>query len=189
MIAIGFEGSANKIGVGIIEHSNEKVNVLANVRKTFITPPGTGFQPKDTALHHRTVILQLVKDALKEAQIDSKKIDCICFTQGPGMYAPLTSVAIVARTLSLLWKKPLVGVNHCIGHIEMGRMITGAENPIVLYVSGGNTQVIAYSEKRYRIFGEAIDIAVGNCLDRFARIVSLPNDPSPGYNIEQEAKK
>lgn len=73
--------------------------------------------------------------------------------------------------------------------IEMGREITGAQNPVVLYVSGGNTQVIAYSQQRYRIFGETLDIAVGNCLDRFARVIHLSNDPSPGYNIEQEAKK
>lgn len=73
--------------------------------------------------------------------------------------------------------------------IEMGRLITGAENPVVLYVSGGNTQVIAYSDKRYRIFGETLDIAVGNCLDRFARTLHIPNDPFPGYNIEQLAKK
>ena len=72
----------------------------------------------------------------------------IAIPLGPGMAAPLISVAIAARTLSLLWGKPLVAVNHCIGHIEMGRMITGAVNPIVLYVSGGNTQVIAYSEQR-----------------------------------------
>jgi len=71
----------------------------------------------------------------------------------------------------------------------MGRHITGAVNPVVLYVSGGNTQVIAYSRQRYRIFGETLDIAVGNCLDRFARVIGLSNDPSPGYNIEQEAKR
>jgi N6-L-threonylcarbamoyladenine synthase len=71
----------------------------------------------------------------------------------------------------------------------MGREVTGAQNPIVLYVSGGNTQVIAYSRQCYRIFGETLDIAVGNCLDRFARVINLSNDPSPGYNIEQEAKK
>jgi N6-L-threonylcarbamoyladenine synthase len=57
----------------------------------------------------------------------------------------------------------------------MGRLVTGADNPIVLYVSGGNTQVIAYSLNKYRIFGETIDIAVGNCLDRFARIINLSN--------------
>lgn len=71
----------------------------------------------------------------------------------------------------------------------MGRQITKASNPTVLYVSGGNTQVIAYSRKRYRIFGETIDIAVGNCLDRFARVLMLPNNPSPGFNIERMAEK
>ena len=73
--------------------------------------------------------------------------------------------------------------------IEMGREITLAQNPVVLYVSGGNTQVIAYASQRYRIFGETLDIAVGNCLDRFARTLNISNDPAPGYNIEQMAKK
>lgn len=89
------------------------------------------------------------------------------------MGAPLVSVAVVARTVAQLWKKPIVAVNHCIGHIEMGRLVTGAVNPTVLYVSGGNTQVIAYLQRRYRIFGETIDIAVGNCLDRFARVLKV----------------
>ena len=71
----------------------------------------------------------------------------------------------------------------------MGRLITGSTNPVVLYVSGGNTQVIAYSSQRYRIFGETLDIAVGNCLDRFARTLHISNDPAPGYNIEQLAKQ
>ena len=105
------------------------------------------------------------------------------------MGAPLVAVAVVARTISQLWNKPLVAVNHCIGHIEMGRLVTGAKNPTVLYVSGGNTQVISYSNQRYHIFGETLDIAVGNCLDRFARLIKLSNDPSPGYNIEQLAKE
>ena len=226
MISLGLEGSANKLGVGIIRDSE----VLANVRRTYITPPGEGFLPKDTAAHHRRHIVPLIQEALQVAGITPAQVDVISFTKGPGMGAPLVSVAVVARTLSLLWKKPLVGVNHCIGRtswrstrcltypytsvpmiyihsnihsydvhpphmhsysadIEMGRLITGAKDPVVLYVSGGNTQVIAFSDHRYRIFGETIDIAVGNCLDRFARIVHLPNDPSPGYNIEQYAKR
>lgn len=105
------------------------------------------------------------------------------------MGGPLISCAIVARMLSQLWRVPIIGVNHCVGHIEMGRLVTGAQNPVVLYVSGGNTQVIAYADKRYRIFGETIDMAVGNCLDRLARLLHLPNDPAPGYNIEQLAKQ
>lgn len=134
----------------------------------------------------------LVRAALNEAFPGEKhpesQLSAVCFTKGPGMGAPLQSCAVAARTLAIMWDLPLVGVNHCVGHIEMGRVVTGASNPVVLYVSGGNTQVIAYSNQRYRIFGETIDMAIGNCLDRFARVIGLSNDPSPGYNIEQEAK-
>ncbi|GAB6033376.1 hypothetical protein CHUAL_013140 [Chamberlinius hualienensis] len=185
VIAIGLEGSANKIGIGIIQDGV----VLSNPRRTYIPPTGEGFLPRETAKHHRNKILEVLRQALDEAKISPKEIDVVCYTKGPGMGAPLVAVAVVARTISQLWNKPIIGVNHCIGHIEMGRLITKANNPTVLYVSGGNTQIIAYSNQCYRIFGETLDIAVGNCLDRFARILMVSNDPSPGYNIEQLAKE
>jgi len=189
-LALGLEGSANKLGAGIVRHGIDgSSTVLSNIRHTYITPPGEGFLPRDTAAHHRQWALKVIEDAVAKSGVTMHDLDCICYTKGPGMGAPLQSVVLVARTLALLFDKPLVGVNHCVGHIEMGREITGARNPVVLYVSGGNTQVIAYSRQCYRIFGETLDIAVGNCLDRFARVINLSNDPSPGYNIEQEAKK
>ncbi|KYM80464.1 putative O-sialoglycoprotein endopeptidase [Atta colombica] len=185
VIAIGFEGSANKLGVGIIRDQH----ILSNVRHTYVTPPGEGFLPRETAQHHRKYVLEVLQEALDDAKISLKDVDVICYTKGPGMGAPLTVTALVARTVAQLYNKPIVAVNHCIGHIEMGRLIAGTENPTVLYVSGGNTQIIAYSQQRYRIFGETIDIAVGNCLDRFARLLKLSNNPSPGYNIEQLGEK
>ncbi|KAK8145820.1 putative tRNA threonylcarbamoyladenosine biosynthesis protein kae1 [Beauveria asiatica] len=190
-IALGCEGSANKLGIGVIQHTPTSTTILSNLRDTFNAPPGAGFLPKDTAAHHRRVFVSLARRALLAAGITDPgaQLSCVCFTQGPGMGAPLTSVAVGARALALLWRVPLVGVNHCVGHIEMGRAITGADNPVVLYVSGGNSQVIAYAEQRYRIFGETLDIAVGNCLDRFARTLRISNDPAPGYNIEQMAKR
>eukprot|EP00629_Pelagomonadales_sp_RCC1024_P003875 CAMPEP_0119276456 /NCGR_PEP_ID=MMETSP1329-20130426/15457_1 /TAXON_ID=114041 /ORGANISM="Genus nov. species nov., Strain RCC1024" /LENGTH=258 /DNA_ID=CAMNT_0007276887 /DNA_START=624 /DNA_END=1400 /DNA_ORIENTATION=+ len=103
------------------------------------------------------------------------------------MGGPLRSCAVAARCIAALWGVPLVPVNHCVAHIEMGRMVAKISDPVVLYVSGGNTQVLAFSGSRYHVFGETIDIAVGNCIDRFARIVGLSNDPSPGYNIERTA--
>lgn len=189
LLALGIEGSANKLGIGIIEHlPGGQINVLSNLRKTYVTPPGHGFQPGDTSKHHHDHIVQLVQRSLQQAGLELSELDCICYTKGPGMGSPLQTCALVARTISLLYGLPLVGVNHCVGHIEMGRLITQSINPIILYVSGGNTQILAYSNQRYRIFGETLDIAVGNCLDRFARVIGLSNDPSPGYNIEQGAK-
>jgi len=185
IICLGIEGSANKIGVGIVDSDGK---ILSNPRKTFITPPGQGFRPKETAEHHRIHILTILRKALDEANLSLKDIDLFTYTKGPGMAQPLSVGALVIRTLAQIYNKPIVGVNHCIGHIEMGRLVTKAKNPTILYVSGGNTQVIAYADNRYRIFGETIDLAVGNLLDKFERIINLSNDPAPGYNIEQMAK-
>ena len=195
-IVLGIEGSANKVGVGVLQYDPQthQYSILSNPRKTYVAPAGMGFLPKETAWHHQAHIVALVRTALTQAfpheAHPETRLSGICFTKGPGMGAPLQSCAVAARTLSLLWKIPLTGVNHCVGHIEMGRIASASANPVVLYVSGGNTQVICYNDSgRYCIFGETIDIAVGNCLDRFARVIGLSNDPSPGYNIEQEAKK
>jgi N6-L-threonylcarbamoyladenine synthase len=186
-IVIGIEGSANKVGVGVLLYNsqNETYEILSNPRKTYIPPTGHGFLPKETAWHHQRHVVALVRTALVEAQTKvhfstNTDIAAVCYTKGPGMGAPLRSCVVAARTLSLLFQCPLVAVNHCVAHIEMGRVATSAPNPVVLYVSGGNTQVIAYSDQCYRIFGETIDIAIGNCLDRFARMIGLSNDPSPG---------
>ena len=222
-IALGLEGSANKIGIGIIDNTG---TILANTRRTYVAPTGQGFLPRDVRLHHATHVIPLVQQAFVQAKLTPGEIDVICYTKGPGIGAPLHAVAVVSRMLSQLWHKPLVGVNHCVAHIEMGRIVAcqdtaptagqvldadpalaaayaelvaraprfrqicqPAIDPIVFYVSGGNTQVIAYARKRYRIFGETIDIAAGNLLDRFARLGGISNDPNPGYNVEQLAKK
>ncbi|KAI3638373.1 hypothetical protein MIR68_003984 [Amoeboaphelidium protococcarum] len=186
VVALGIEGSANKLGIGILRDGVE----LANIRKTYNSPPGQGFLPKETAQHHRQHIIHLIKQALYQCQMSLERdIDIICYTKGPGLFNPLQSCAIVARTLACKYKKPLIPVNHCIAHIEMGRQITGAQDPVILYVSGGNTQVICYSNGTYRIFGETLDSAVGNVLDKCARLMNIPNDPSPGYNIEMLARK
>lgn len=225
-LALGLEGSANKLGAGVIRHELDgSSTVLSNIRHTYITPPGEGFQPKDTALHHREWVLKVIDDSINKAGISIHDLDCICYTKGALTLnrfqrfegsdlarqvrewerrfkalhwlhghclcctASLSSESTTVSVVSLMTIRYSTALRGRLVDIEMGREITGAKNPIVLYVSGGNTQVIAYSRQCYRIFGETLDIAVGNCLDRFARVINLSNDPSPGYNIEQEAKK
>lgn len=185
MIVLGIEGSANKLGVGIIK--NEEI--LCNFRKTYCPPNGEGFIPVKAAEHHKLAILDLIEESLKTCTLKLSEIDAFAYTRGPGIQQSLVVVATVVRTLSLLYNKPIIPVNHCIAHIEMGRLVTNAINPVILYVSGGNTQIIAYSDQRYKIFGETLDIAVGNCLDKLARDLNLDNYPSPGLSIEKMARK
>ena len=92
----GIEGSANKVAIGIVK---EDGTILANPRHTFITPPGTGFLPRETAVHHQEHLLPLVQAALDEAGVTGKDITLIAYTKGPGMGGPLVACAVVARML------------------------------------------------------------------------------------------
>ncbi len=183
MICIGIEGTAEKTGVGIVDSEG---NILASQGKQLI-PESGGIHPREAAEHHAAAIVPLIKDALKESKLSIDKINLVAFSRGPGLGPALRTTATAARSLALSLNVPIIGVNHCIGHVEIGRLTTGAEDPVSLYVSGGNTQVIAYESERYRVFGETLDIAMGNCLDQFAREVGLGHPGGP--KVEELADK
>jgi len=186
MISLGIEGTAHTIGVGIVEDRNEKCRVLANVIKMYHPEKG-GIHPREAANHHATHVPELIKKAFEEASIESEEIDIVSFSQGPGLGPCLRTAATAARALALSLNRPIIGVNHCVAHIEIGRGTTGCDDPVLLYVSGGNTQVIAFARGRYRVFGETLDIGIGNCLDKLGRYLGLPFPSGPV--IEQLAKK
>ncbi|MDK2849592.1 MAG: N6-L-threonylcarbamoyladenine synthase [Candidatus Woesearchaeota archaeon] len=175
MISLGIESTAHTFGIGIV---NEKKQVLANVRNSYSNPQG-GMIPNELAEHHISVFKQVFKEALARASIKAKDIDIISFSQGPGIGHALRVGAVFARSLALLLDKPLIGVNHCIAHLEIGKMLTEAKDPVLLYVSGANTQIIAFESGKYRIFGETLDMGLGNFLDTFAREagIGFPGGP------------
>ena len=183
MISLGIEGTAEKTGVGIVDSEG---NILA-MEGCQLFPEEGGIHPRIAAEHHAEWIPKLIPQAVENAGISYDDIDLISFSQGPGLGPALRIVATSARSLALSLKKPIIGVNHCIGHVEVGKLDTGAVNPVSLYVSGGNSQVIAYESGRYRIFGETLDIAIGNCLDQFGRETGLGHPGGPV--IEKLAKK
>ena len=168
MITLGIESTAHTFGIGIVRDRE----VLANVRSAFTTEEG-GMRPFDVAEHHADVCGDVLKEALAKASVTVKDIDLIAFSQGPGIGQMLRVGSMFARSLSLQYDKPLVGVNHCIAHLAIGELRTGATDPVLLYVSGANTQVIAYKSGKYRIFGETLDQGVGNTLDTLARVMEL----------------
>ena len=114
-------------------------------------------------------------------------LDIISYAGGPGLGPCLRVGAVVSRALSSYYKIPIFPVNHAIGHIELGKMLTGAKNPLVLLVSGGHTMLLAFSDKKWRVFGETLDITLGQLLDQFGRSLGFP---SPcGQKLEKLAEK
>ncbi|MEK6967866.1 MAG: KEOPS complex N(6)-L-threonylcarbamoyladenine synthase Kae1 [Nanoarchaeota archaeon] len=169
IICLGIESTAHTFGVGIVD---SKGKILANVKDAFTTRQG-GIIPVQVADHHYRCANSVLSDALTKARIKLDDIDLIAFSQGPGIGATLNVGAVTARTLSQRLKIPLTGVNHCIAHLEIGKLRTKAKDPVLLYASGANTQVITWQEGAFRIMGESLDIGVGNFLDVYARDLGL----------------
>ena len=166
---LGIESTADDFSVGISTFDGE---ILANIISAYMPEEG-GIHPREAARHHAEVASKALEEAFTKSGIKPQNLSVTAFSQGPGLGPCLRTGATVARALASYLKVPLVGVNHCIAHIEIGKLKTGAKDPITLYVSGGNTIVAAFDSGRYRVFGETLDIALGNCLDVFAREAGL----------------
>jgi len=182
---LGIESTAHTFGVAVCG----KGKVLSNIRDMYTTEKG-GIIPVDSAKHHREVCDRLYSEALTKAGINEKQIKAIAFSQGPGLAPCLLAGLHFTKKISEKLNVPVVPVNHCIAHLEIGA-ITGAKDPVLLYCSGANTQIIAYasysdphsntknkfaeckSSGKYRVFGETLDLGVGNFIDTFARYTGL----------------
>lgn len=169
MLSLGIESTAHTFGVGIVD---ESCRVLANEKHSHTTMSG-GLIPRELAIHHDAWALPILKSALEKSGVTMGEIDVVAFSQGPGIGPALRIGALTARSLALQFQKPLLGVNHCVGHIELGKALTGAADPLIVYASGGNTQIIGLDRSVYRVFGETLDIGIGNLLDSFGRELGM----------------
>lgn len=180
MIVLGIEGTAWNLSASLVNDDT----VLYEVSAPYI-PGSGGIHPREAAQHFVSNITGVVRQALSSTDISS--IDGVAFSQGPGLGPCLRIVGTAARALSLRLRVPLVGVNHCIAHIEVERWKTDLSDPIVLYVSGANSQVLTYRDQRYRILGETLDIGVGNCIDKLARSAGFSHPGGP--TVEKLARR
>src|SRR5919202_1596625 len=190
MLCLGIESTAHTFGCSILESSLSNRNrgkILSDIRDQYKAPEGSGIHPREASRHHVQTASSVFKQSLEKAKTRMKEVDIIAYSAGPGLGPCLRVGAVIARALAAFYNKPLVPVNHALGHIELGAMITGASDPLVLLVSGGHTMLVAFSEKRWRIFGETLDITIGQLIDQFGRAIGFA---SPcGGRIEQLASQ
>jgi len=173
VIVLGIESTAHTFGIAVVKNGK----ILSNEKSMYTTEKG-GIIPMDSAKHHNNIKYELYEKSLNSAKIKEKDIEVIAFSQAPGLAPCLIEGMKFAKELAEKLNKPIVGVNHCIAHLEIGK-ITGAKDPVMLYASGANTQIIAYAAGKYRVFGETLDIGIGNFIDNFAREagIGFPGGP------------
>ncbi|MBR9689753.1 MAG: tRNA (adenosine(37)-N6)-threonylcarbamoyltransferase complex transferase subunit TsaD [Candidatus Altiarchaeota archaeon] len=175
MKILGIESTAHTFGAGMIDGTR----ILSNVWDMY-SPKKGGIHPREAANHHVGVAGGVISQALVS------KPDAIAYSCGPGIGPSLRIGMLIARYLGIHYKIPIIPVNHGVAHLEIGLHSTKAKDPIAVYVSGGNTQIIGM-DNGWKIFGETLDIALGNALDKLARDLGIGHPGGPA--IEELAKK
>lgn len=187
MLCLGIESTAHTFSCAILEKKGKKGKILSDIRKIYHPPEGEGIHPREASRHHVENSAQVLSDCLQTAKVNISDLDMVAYAAGPGLGPCLRVGAVVARSLSSYYQIPIYPVNHAIGHIELGKLLTGSKNPLVLLVSGGHTMLLAFMMKKWRVFGETLDITLGQLLDQFGRSIGFA---SPcGKQIEELANK
>jgi len=187
MIALGIESSAHTFSCAVIEKKQKTGKILSDEREIYQPPSGEGIHPREASRHHIENCSSVLAKSLDNAGMGIKDLDIISYAAGPGLGPCLRVGAVVARSLASFYKIPIYPINHAVGHIDLGKLLTGAKNPLVLLVSGGHTMLLAFMMGRWRVFGETLDITLGQLLDQFGRFIGFA---SPcGKEIEGLAKK
>jgi N6-L-threonylcarbamoyladenine synthase len=188
LICLGIESTAHTFGAGVAELTGDHVfRILSDSKDIYKAPEGSGIHPREASRHHIEVCSEVIGKALQAAKIRATDLDFIAYSAGPGLGPCLRVGAVAARTLGTYFQKGIVPVNHAIGHIELGKFLGNLKDPLVLLISGGHTAIAARAESGWRIFGETLDLTLGQLLDQLGRFFGL-SSPA-GAKIESLASE
>lgn len=186
MICLGIESTAHTFGAAVVEARDEdSFRIISEAKDIYKAPLGSGIHPREASRHHVDVGAEVVKTAVYGSGLEMSKIDFISYSAGPGLGPCLRVGAVVARSLASYYNKPLVPTNHAVGHIELGRRLIGLVDPLVLLISGGHTLIAARHQKGWGVYGETLDLTLGQLIDQLGRHFGLSSPAGP--QIEQLA--
>lgn len=184
---LAIESSCDETAVAIIRDGN----LLSNVVSTQIDVHRKygGVMPEIASRLHAENIAVVLQESLEQAKVTLDGIDAFAVTRGPGLIGALHVGLQAAKTLSMLYHKPLIPVHHLAGHIYANEFIAPLEFPLLaVVVSGGNTELVIMKDHlQFEIIGETRDDAIGECYDKVARVLGLPYPG--GIPIDKLAKE
>ncbi|MFC3957824.1 bifunctional N(6)-L-threonylcarbamoyladenine synthase/serine/threonine protein kinase [Halovivax cerinus] len=201
---LGIEGTAWAASAAVYDSETDSTYIESDAYQ----PESGGIHPREAAEHMHGAIPQVAEAALSHARelaaanggdgdaahgadeasdgSGDPPIDAVAFSRGPGLGPCLRIVATAARTLAQTLDVPLVGVNHMVAHLEIGRHTADFSDPVCLNASGANAHLLAYRNGRYRVVGETMDTGVGNAIDKFTRHVGWSHPGGPKVEAAAE---
>mgnify|MGYP000633951704 CR=1 FL=1 len=189
---LGIEGTAWAASAALYEGEAADVTIESDPYQ----PESGGIHPREAAEHMGEAIPEVVESMLDEARSradaegrdpDRAPIDAVAFSRGPGLGPCLRIVGTAARAVAQRFDVPLVGVNHMVAHLEIGRHRSGFSSPVCLNASGANAHLLGFRNGRYRVLGETMDTGVGNAIDKFTRHVGWSHPGGP--KVEEHARE
>lgn len=205
MRILGIEGTAWAASAAVYDSDADANGTISSdavfIESDAYEPESGGIHPREAAEHMHEAIPRVVETTLEhardlqkatddpesaEGEPNGPPIDAVAFSRGPGLGPCLRIVGTAARALSQTLEVPLVGVNHMVAHLEIGRHTSGFDSPVCLNASGANAHLLSYRNGRYRVLGETMDTGVGNAIDKFTRHVGW-NHPG-GPKVEAAAE-
>jgi N6-L-threonylcarbamoyladenine synthase/protein kinase Bud32 len=172
MRVLGIEGTAWAASAAVYDTTTGEFTLETDA----YVPTSGGIHPREAA-EHMAAALPGVIAAVRDQT--AAPIDAVAFSRGPGLGPCLRIVGTAARAIAATEELPLLGVNHMVAHLEIGRLLSGFDDPICLNASGANAHLLTMQGDRYRILGETMDTGVGNAIDKFARHLGWSHPGGP----------
>lgn len=186
-LILAIESSCDETSIAISKDGK----LLSNVVSTQIAVHQKygGVMPEIASRLHAENIGVVLKEAVETANIKLEDLDAVAVTRGPGLIGALHVGLQCAKTLAMLYNKPLIPVHHLAGHIYANEYISELSFPLLaVVVSGGNTELVIMKDHlNFEIIGETRDDAIGECYDKVARVLGLPYPG--GIPIDKLAKE
>lgn len=184
---LAIESSCDETSMAIIKNGCEVVSFTVLTQMDTHAEFG-GVVPEIASRMHTENITMVLDETMKKSGLTKDDIDAIAVTYAPGLLGSLLVGLECAKTISLVWNKPLIKVNHTIGHIYANNLVKKMEFPLLaLIVSGGHTDmVIMDKDYDFKILGSTLDDSIGEVYDKVARVLGLKYPGGP--NVEKMAK-
>jgi len=185
MLILSIETSCDETSASITKDGSVVLsNIISSSKESFIDSGGV--IPEKAAREQVRCTLPVIRKALEKAKVTIDQIDAIAVTKGPGLLVSLLVGATVARTLSSIWKKPLIGVHHTLGHLS-SVWLDAIDEPkfpvLALSASGGHTDLwLRESHTKGKLLGRTRDDAAGEAFDKGAQLLGLPYPGGPSIS-------